>query len=144
MRSILKLFKETVYSQPQPMTVRRFWMEITKLKTILMVKNSLNRRNTSCTVFSTRYSKVTWVKPKLENMHHLWMHNQYGGSFSLTCPHHLKDSMKGIDYMHMYPQLSMISHGKALLNNLFFTSMNNLDDSMKSHHWMDIYPTLSD
>ena len=26
-------------------------------------KNSSNRRNTSCTVFSTRYYKVTWVKP---------------------------------------------------------------------------------
>ena len=39
-----------------------------------------------------------------------------------------KDSMKGIDCMHMYPQLSMTSHGKALPNNLFFTSMNNLDN----------------
>ena len=58
--------------------------------------------------------------------HQLWMHNQYGGNLSLTYPHHLKDSMKGIDYMHMYPQLSMSSHGKALHNNLLFTSMNNL------------------
>ena len=47
---------------------------------------------------------------------------------SLTCPHHQKDSMKGVDYMHMDPQLSIISHGKALLNNLFFTSMNYLDN----------------
>ena len=61
-------------------------------------------------------------------MHHLWMHNQYGVILSLTCPPHLRDSMKGVDYMHMYPQLSMINHGNALLNNLFFTSMNNLDN----------------
>ena len=33
--------------------------------------------------------------------------------------------MKGVDDMHMYPQLSMISLGKVLLNNLFSTSMNN-------------------
>ena len=39
-----------------------------------------------------------------------------------------RDSMKGVDYMYMYPQLSMISHGKTLLNNLFSTSMNNLDN----------------
>ena len=37
-------------------------MEITNLKTIMIVKNSINRRNISCTVLSTRYSKVTWVK----------------------------------------------------------------------------------
>ena len=42
----------------------------------------------------------------------LWMHNQYGGILSLTCPHHLKDSIKGISYMHVYPLLSMIDHGK--------------------------------
>ena len=37
----------------------------------------------------------------------------------LTCPHHPKDSMKGIDCMPMHPLLSMIDHGKALRNNLF-------------------------
>ena len=36
--------------------------------------------------------------------------------------------MKGVDYMLMYPQLSMINLGKVLLNDLFFTSMNNLDN----------------
>ena len=61
-------------------------------------------------------------------MHHLWMHNQYGEILNLICPPHLRDSMKGIDYMHMYPQLSMISLGRVLLNNLFSTSMNNLDN----------------
>ena len=64
--------------------------------------------------------------------------------FGLTCPPHLRDAMKGIDYMHMYLQLSMIDLGKALLNNLFIISMNNLDDLMKSHHSRNIYPTLSD
>ena len=48
--------------------------------------------------------------------------------FSVTCPPHQRDSMKGIDYMHMYPQLSMISHGKEPLNNVFSTSMNNFDN----------------
>ena len=37
-----------------------------------------------------------------------------------------KGQMKGIDYMYMYPQLSMTGLGNALLNNLFSTSMNNL------------------
>ena len=37
--------------------------EITNLKTIMITRNSLNRRNTSYRVFSTRCSKVTWVKP---------------------------------------------------------------------------------
>ena len=123
-----EVLSKTFQSLPQPMTVKKIWMEITNLKTIVTVKNSLNRRNTSCTVSTTKHSKVTWTKAQSENMHHLWMHNQYGGILSLTCPRHLKDSMKSIDYMHMYPQLSMTSHGKALLNNLFSTSMNNLDN----------------
>ena len=38
---------------------------------------------------------------------------------------YLKDSMKGIDCMHMYPLWSMIDHGKPLLNNLLSISMNN-------------------
>ena len=49
-----------------------------------------------------------------------------GRNLSLTSPHHLKDSMKGADYMPMFPLLSMIGHGKALLNSLFFISLNNL------------------
>ena len=43
---------------------------------------------------------------------------------------HMSTSSKGlnesVDYMHMYPLLSMIDHGKVLLNNLFSISMNNL------------------
>ena len=45
MRSIWKLLKETFWSQQQPMTVKRSWMEITNLKITVTVKNSLNRRN---------------------------------------------------------------------------------------------------
>ena len=63
MRSILKLLKGTFWSQQQPMTVRRSLIEVTNLRTIMIVKNSLSRRNTLFTVFSTMYSKVTWVKP---------------------------------------------------------------------------------
>ena len=37
-----------------------------------------------------------------------------------------KDSMKDVDCMHMFPLLSMIDHGKTLLNSLFFISMSNL------------------
>ena len=37
-----------------------------------------------------------------------------------------KDSMKGIHCMPMFPPLSMIGHGKELLKNLVFISMNNL------------------
>ena len=83
-------------------------------------------------------------KTILRNMHYLWMHNQYKDILNLTCPPHLIDSMKGIDCMHMYPQLLMISHRKTLLNNLFSTSVNNLDNLMKSHHRRNICPTLSD
>ena len=44
MRNILEVLKGTFQSQLQPLTVRRSWMEITNLKTILIVKNSLKRR----------------------------------------------------------------------------------------------------
>ena len=46
MRSILKPLKESFWSQPQHMTVKRSWMEITKLKIMMILKNSLSRRNT--------------------------------------------------------------------------------------------------
>ena len=43
---------------------------------------------------------------------------------------HISTSSKGLNErhrLHAYvPLLSMIGHGKALLNNLFFISMNNL------------------
>ena len=45
---------------------------------------------------------------------------------------HMSTSSKGlnegVDCMHMYPLPSMIDHGKTLLNNLFFISMNNTDN----------------
>ena len=62
MRSILNLLKATFWSQPQPMAERKSWMEITNMKIMMIVTNNLNRRNISCTVFSARYSEVTWVK----------------------------------------------------------------------------------
>ena len=40
--------------------------------------------------------------------------------------------MKGIDYMTMFPILSVIGHGKAVMNNMFFISMNNLGSEMNS------------
>ena len=61
-RSILKLLNGTFWSWPQPMTVKRYCMENANLKIMIVVKYSLNRRNTSCTVFSIRNSKVTWAK----------------------------------------------------------------------------------
>ena len=38
--------------------------------------------------------------------------NQHGRNCNPICPHHPKDSMKGIDYMPMYPPLSMIDLGR--------------------------------
>ena len=67
-------------------------MEITNLKTMLIVANYLNRSNISCTVFSTRYYEVTWVKPQSGNIQHLWMHNQYGEFES-----HMSTSSKGLN-----------------------------------------------
>ena len=84
------------------------------------------KNNISCTVFSAMYNKVTWAKPLSGNMNQLWMQKQYGRILRLTYPHNPKDSMKGIDCMAMDPLLSMIDHGKSLLNNLFSISMNNL------------------
>ena len=59
------------------------------------------KSNTSCTMFSTKCYKVTWAKPESGNMHQPWMHNHYGRNLRLTCPHHPKASMKGIDCMSM-------------------------------------------
>ena len=43
---------------------------------------------------------------------------------------HMSISSKGlnksVNWMYMCPLLSMTDHGKALLNNLFFISMNKL------------------
>ena len=51
-------------------------------------------------------------------MHQPWMHNQYGRNLRLTCLHHPKALMKGIDCIPMFPVLSMIGYGKVLLLKL--------------------------
>ena len=48
--------------------------------------------------------------------------------FESLCPHHPKDSMKGIDYMHMYLQWSMIDLGRALL----LTSCSTLPSTIQT------------
>ena len=76
-RSILRLSKEIYWSQPQHMVVRTSWKEITCLDMMMIFRDYLNKNNISCTVFSTKCYKVTWAEPYSDNMHQLWMHNQY-------------------------------------------------------------------
>ena len=59
-------------------------------------------------------------------MHRIWMLKLCGRNFKLPDPHHPEVSMEGIDCLTMLLLLSLIGHGKALLINLFFISMNNL------------------
>ena len=63
MRSNLKLSKEIFWSQPQHMAVKKSWNKTTYLHMMIIVRNYSNQRNTSCTLFSTKFSKVTWAKP---------------------------------------------------------------------------------
>ena len=126
MRSILRLSKETFWPQPQHMVAKEILekdyipgydddsQELFKQKQYFMY-SVLNK------VLQSDMGKTI-----VRKYHHLWMHNQYGRNLRLIYPHHPKDSMKGIDCMPMFPLLSMIGHGKALLNNLFFISMNTL------------------
>ena len=60
MRSILRLF---FWSQPQHMAVWKSWKESTCLDMMMIVRNYLNKNSISCTMFSTKYYKVKWVKP---------------------------------------------------------------------------------
>ena len=62
MRSILRLSKDIFWSQQQHMAAKRSWKEITYLEMMMIVRNYLNKNNISCTVSSTKYYKVTWVK----------------------------------------------------------------------------------
>ena len=66
MRSILRLSKEIFWLQPQHMAVKKSWKETACLDIIMIVRNYLNKSNTSCTVFSTKCYKVTWANHSQE------------------------------------------------------------------------------
>ena len=139
MRNTLRPSRGISWSQLQPMTVKKSQMGHTNLKTLEIVMSSSNGKvfHVQCLQQGDMGKTIVRKHAPTLDAQSVWR------DLSHICQHHLRDSMKGIDYMPMSPQLSMIRHRKELLNNLFFISMNSSDKWMKLHQWKNISLILS-